>query len=76
MRMVRAMSSTTETVAAEVRATLARHKISQGAVAQALDLSRPSVSRRLKGELPFTVAELLVVADLAGVEPSEFFATA
>lgn len=76
MRSVHDMSTPHEAVAAEVRAALARNKIRQGAVAEALSLSRASVSRRLKGERPFTVPELLVIADLAGVEPSEFFRAA
>ena len=76
MRKVAVMSSPHEEVAAEVRATLARNKIRQSAVAEALSLSRASVSRRLKGEQPFTVPELLVVADLAGVNASEFFRAA
>ena len=70
------MNNPHEAVAAEVRAALARNKIRQAAVAEALSLSRASVSRRLKGERPFTVPELLVVADLAGVSPSEFFTAA
>lgn len=70
------MHSTHEAVAAEVRAALARSQIRQGEVAEALSLSRASVSRRLKGERPFTVPELLVVADLVGVNASEFFSAA
>lgn len=71
--MVSAMSHTEQDVAAEVRATLARHKRKVDDVAQALKVSRTAASRKVNGHTPFTVTELLVIADLVGVEPAEFF---
>lgn len=79
MCSVEDMSSPTDTdaavaaIAAEVRATLARHKIDQAGVADALGLSRSSVSHRINGHRPFSVPELIAVAELAGVAPAEFF---
>ena len=52
---------------ANVRAEMARRKISQEAVAQTLGLSQASVSARLRGVTPFRVDELLRIADLLGV---------
>jgi transcriptional regulator with XRE-family HTH domain len=52
---------------ANVRAEMARRKISQEAVAQTLGLSQASVSARLRGVTPFRVDELLRIADLLDV---------
>lgn len=60
-------------VAANVRAALARHKITQAVVADALELSRTSVSHRLNGTAKFTLVELAKVADLTGLDITEFF---
>lgn len=55
-------------VAAEVRAHAARKDISQTDLAVAIGISQSSMSRRLAGEYPFTVAELYRLADLFGVD--------
>lgn len=49
-------------VAGEVRAELARQRITGAALAAELDMSHMSVSRRLRGRQPFTVTELAAVA--------------
>lgn len=48
-------------VASDVRAALAWHKRSHGELAELLDLTPHTVGRRLKGEVPFTVVELLAI---------------
>jgi transcriptional regulator with XRE-family HTH domain len=53
--------------AANIRAEMARRSIRQIVLAQRLGLSQAAISRRLKGETEFSVAELLVVAELLGV---------
>lgn len=55
----------------EVRAGMARHRITQERLAQKLQMSQPAVSRRLKGEVDFTVTELAAVAELLDTTVSE-----
>lgn len=62
----------TETVAAEVRAELARHNISRTDAAAALGMSRTLLWQRLRGESSFTVAELEALAELIGVPVNQF----
>lgn len=57
-------SPATVTVAATVRAELARRRVQQATVAEALSLSQTAVSRRLAGLIPFNVDELVQVARL------------
>lgn len=61
-------------VADEVRGQLARHRITQTALAQdpRLRLSESAISRRLTGEIPFDVAELAAIAEILGVPMSTF----
>jgi len=54
-------------VAANIRAELARQKVSQTQVAERLGLSQAAVSRRLSGALPFELDEIAAVADLLNV---------
>lgn len=62
----------TRSVAAEVRAALARRGEAQRFVIDVLELSQPSVSRRLRGEVPFDVAELGKLAAALDVPISTF----
>lgn len=62
----------TETVAAEIRAELARRNISRTDAAAALGISRNLLWQRLRGESPFTVDELEAMAELIGVPVSTF----
>ena len=66
-------TETYETVAAEVRATLARHRIRQADLARALGASPQAVSRRVRGDVPWDVAELATVANMVGVPVASFF---
>lgn len=54
-------------VAAEVRSWMARRGAKQVDVANALGLSQSGVSHRLRGRVPFTVPELMMVAGLLDV---------
>ena len=56
-----------EIVAAEVRAELARRENPQSGLVGVLHMSEVSVSRRLRGETPFDINELVAVADFLGV---------
>lgn len=75
MRSVVPMNSADEAVAAEVRAALARHKVDIPTVMEALSLGRRSVSLRINGHHPFSVAELIALADLVGCQPADFLTT-
>lgn len=59
-----------EACAAEVRATLARKRISGVRLAAMIDRSQVYVSRRLRGEVPFDVVDLALIADALGVKQS------
>ena len=62
-----------EAVAAEVRAELARHRLSGVRAAKALGWSQNYISRRLSGTVPFDVADLAALADLLEVPVTTFF---
>jgi transcriptional regulator with XRE-family HTH domain len=55
---------------------MARRRVTQERLAQALHLSQPAVSRRLKGEVDFTVSELAVVAELLDVDAAHLVTVA
>ena len=69
------MTSTTQSIAAEVRAELARHQRRGPEVARALDCSPSTISRKLNGRVPFTVAELVTIANLLGIDAGRFYST-
>lgn len=58
-------------LAANVRAEMARRRVPQQTVAQRLGVSQSAVSRRVAGHTPFTVAELVQVADLLDLTLSD-----
>ena len=58
-------------VAANVRAELARRRITQTDVAQRLGVSRQNVAQRLNGSVDFRVGELISVADMLGITIAE-----
>lgn len=64
-----------EAVAAEVRAFMARKRISQTTAAAALGIGQSSMSRRLNGTAPFTVDELYRLADLFQISPSDLISS-
>jgi transcriptional regulator with XRE-family HTH domain len=61
------------TVAANVRAELARRRVRQSEVAERLGVSRQNVAQRLNGSVDFRVGELLAIADLLGIPAANFF---
>lgn len=62
----------TKTVAAEVRAHLARRDISRATAAEYIGISRTLLWNRLRGESPFTVTELEKLAELLDVPVATF----
>jgi transcriptional regulator with XRE-family HTH domain len=63
-------------VAAEVRAEMARQQLSGVRAARALGWTQNYISVRLRGTVPFDVADLIKIADLLEVPVSTFFETA
>lgn len=55
-------------VGASVRAEMARHGITQQDLAAALGITQTAVSRRIRGTVPFDVAELPLVAAAIGCD--------
>ena len=64
----------TEVVGANVRAEMARRRMLQGALAEHLHLSQTGVSKRLAGETPFDINELVAIARLLEVELCQLLA--
>lgn len=62
-------------VAAEVRAELARARVSGNKLAAVLGQSQPYWSRRLSGKVAFDVDDLDAVAGLLGVPVTRFFSS-
>jgi transcriptional regulator with XRE-family HTH domain len=63
-------------VGERVKAEMRRQSIRQTAVAVRLRISQQAVSRRLRGVVPFNVAELEQVARLLDVDPTDFLGRA
>jgi transcriptional regulator with XRE-family HTH domain len=61
-----------ERVAAEIRAELARKQIPQSRLAAVLGISEVGVSRRMRGETPLDINELVKIAGFLGVPVSQF----
>ena len=61
------MKPLSRAVAENVRAEVARHRLPQSAIAEALGLSQQAVSRRLTGGVPFELDEVQAIAGLIGV---------
>ena len=60
-------------MAAEIRAELARRRLSARAAAARLGWTQAYLSRRLNGDVPFDVEDIEALADLLGVPPQRFF---
>lgn len=56
-----------ERVADNVRAELARAKVSQAKLAKEMDFTQQSISRRLSGNVSFSVDELELIATFLGI---------
>jgi transcriptional regulator with XRE-family HTH domain len=59
-------------VAANVRAELARKRISQTQIAEHLGVSRQNVAQRLNGRVDFRVGELIAIAALLDIPAAAF----
>ena len=57
-------------VASEVRAEMARQRLSQGAVADRMGVSQAAISRRIVGQVPFDLVDLAKIADVLGLTPT------
>lgn len=68
--------SLAQTVASEVRAEMARQRVTHRALAEHLNLPQPSVTRRLNGRTVFDIAELEKVAEFLGVPVTNFMPSA
>jgi transcriptional regulator with XRE-family HTH domain len=68
-------ATVSDRVASNVRAELARRRLSQQALAAALGVSQTHVSRRLVGKVAFDVEELHAVADFLGLRVAALLAT-
>jgi transcriptional regulator with XRE-family HTH domain len=60
-------SSLAETVAAEIRAEMARQHKNQWDLAECLGITRSVISLRLNGHRPFKLTEVELLADYFGV---------
>lgn len=60
-----------DTLAANIRAEMARRRITQSRVAKALGVSQAAVSRRLVGTAAISAVELTQIADLLEVPVAE-----
>ncbi|MEF2979048.1 helix-turn-helix domain-containing protein [Subtercola sp. YIM 133946] len=58
-------------IAAEIRADMARKKITQSTLMEALLMTQPSLSKRLTGERPFTLSEMEKVCGVLRIAPNE-----
>ena len=65
--------TTATTIAANVRAEVARTRTSQTALAAILNLSQSSISMRLRGATPFSAHELATIATHLGVPVTTFY---
>ena len=68
-------ADTRKAIAAEVRASLARDGRPATWLATATDISKTALSRKLKGDVSFTVEELVAVALALDVDPAALVGT-
>lgn len=58
-------------VAAEIRAVMARKRVTQTELAAKISVPTYTLARRLSGEIPITVNELTAIAEALGVSIAE-----
>lgn len=66
----------TDKLAAEVRAEMARQRLTPIDVANGTDISYATIKRRLAGQYPFTMEEFGAVARFLGIEVTELYSRA
>ena len=67
------MSYTVVTVAAEIRAEMARQRRTGRDLASVLQISQQSASRRMNGETDMSLDEIATVSDWLGLSPTALF---
>lgn len=67
------MQNATIEIADRVRGIAVEKRYTHDRIARLLDMSRTSVSARMNGTIPWTGAELLMLAAVFRVAPSRFF---
>lgn len=60
-----------QAVSAKVRAILAERRLTGVWLARQIGMPKSTLARRLAGEQPFTADELVRIAEILGVEPSD-----
>ena len=65
------MQDIDQAVAEEVRAMVARRRISQKRLAEALDMTPMALSRRLSGAVSISAGELMRMADVLHCRPAD-----
>jgi transcriptional regulator with XRE-family HTH domain len=68
-------SGVDELIGARVHAAMWRARVTQKQLAAALDVDQGSVSRRLRGRTSWKVSDVLVAAELCGIDMSELMPT-
>lgn len=68
-----AQTGRSATIAANVRAEIARRGITQKQISEVLHLSQTGISRRLKGRVEFSGSELSALAAMLEVPVASFF---
>lgn len=63
------MKDSREAIAAEVRAAAGRAGMKQSVLARKSSIKRSTMNRKWNGETPFTVDELMRVADALNIAP-------
>lgn len=71
--LMKATNATREAIAAEVRAGLARKRMTQAELADALNMGLPTLSRRLNGHQPFNTDQLIAISRVLGIAFAMFF---
>jgi predicted XRE-type DNA-binding protein len=68
-----ASSHTSDTIISELRALMARRRVTQAQLAEVLGCAPQSITRRMKGEKSFTIDELDQIAAYLDVPITAFF---
>lgn len=62
-----------QSIADSVRAERHRRRMTQAETARKVDITRDAYVRREAGKVPFSAAELLVIAEAFGMDVAEFY---
>lgn len=74
--LVNLIEQTRTEVAAEVRAAMGRHRVTQAALAEKIGVSRATLSERVSGARAFTTDELVVICEVLGLDFLTLFSAA